>query len=142
MPLRQRRPERTAAEAKIGGPDRGGFDGRHYEARCFEGRCSDGRNGSDKNRRRGGTGLERSPPEPDAQIRVLRWKQFVQSEFESFAANTKKFVKQTGINVRLDAESWDDIRPKAAIAANVGLAQTSSWAPTTTRSNSLRSSST
>ena len=60
------------------------------------------------------------PPEPDAQIRVLRWKQFVQSEFESFAANTKKFVEQTGVKVRLDAESWDDIRPKAAIAANVG----------------------
>jgi multiple sugar transport system substrate-binding protein len=60
------------------------------------------------------------PPEPDAQIRVLRWKQFVQPEFESFAANTKKFVEQTGVKVRLDAESWDDIRPKAAIAANVG----------------------
>jgi multiple sugar transport system substrate-binding protein len=60
------------------------------------------------------------PPEPDAQIRVLRWKQFVQSEFESFAANTKKFVEQTSVKVRLDAESWDDIRPKAAIAANVG----------------------
>ena len=32
-------------------------------------------------------------PEPDAQIRVLRWKQFVQSEFDSFAANTKKFAR-------------------------------------------------
>ena len=32
-------------------------------------------------------------PEPDAQIRVLRWKQFVQSEFDSFAANTKKFAE-------------------------------------------------
>ena len=34
-------------------------------------------------------------PEPGAQIRVLRWKQFIQSEFDSFAANTKKFVEQT-----------------------------------------------
>ena len=59
-------------------------------------------------------------PEPDAQIRVLRWKQFVQSEFDSFAANTKKFADQTGVKVRLDAESWDDIRPKASVAANVG----------------------
>jgi multiple sugar transport system substrate-binding protein len=59
-------------------------------------------------------------PEPDAQIRVLRWKQFVQSEFDSFAANTKKFVEQTGVKVRRDAESWDDIRPKASVAANVG----------------------
>jgi TAT (twin-arginine translocation) pathway-exported protein len=32
-------------------------------------------------------------PEPDAQLRVLRWKQFVQSEFDSFIANTKKFVE-------------------------------------------------
>ena len=59
-------------------------------------------------------------PEPGAQIRVLRWKQFVQSEFDSFAANTKKFADQTGVKIRVDAESWDDIRPKAAVAANVG----------------------
>ena len=51
---------------------------------------------------------------------MLRWKQFVQSEFDSFIANTKKFVEQTGVKVRVDAESWDDIRPKAAVAANVG----------------------
>src|SRR5215475_6811539 len=59
-------------------------------------------------------------PEADAQIRVLRWKHFIQSEFDSFTANTKKFVEQTGVKVRIDAESWDDIRPKAALAANVG----------------------
>ena len=59
-------------------------------------------------------------PEPGAQLRVLRWKQFIQSEFDSFHANTKKFVEQTGVTIRVDAESWDDIRPKAAIAANVG----------------------
>ena len=51
---------------------------------------------------------------------MLRWKQFVQSEFDSFAANTKKFADQTGVKIRVDAESWDDIRPKAAVAANVG----------------------
>ncbi len=59
-------------------------------------------------------------PEPDAQIRVLRWKQFIQSEFDSFAANTRKFADQTGVKIRVDAESWDDIRPKAAVAANIG----------------------
>ena len=59
-------------------------------------------------------------PEPGAQLRVLRWKQFIQSEFDGFIANTKKFVEQTGVKIRLDAESWDDIRPKAAVAANVG----------------------
>jgi len=38
------------------------------------------------------------------------------------AAQTKKFTETTGVKVRLDAESWDDIRRKAAVAANVGLA--------------------
>jgi multiple sugar transport system substrate-binding protein len=60
------------------------------------------------------------PPEPGAQLRVLRWKQFIQAEFDSFVANTKKFVEKTGVKVRVDAESWDDIRPKSAVAANVG----------------------
>jgi multiple sugar transport system substrate-binding protein len=59
-------------------------------------------------------------PEPGASIRVLRWKQFIQAEFDSFVANTKKFSEQTGVKVRVDAESWDDIRPKSAVAANVG----------------------
>ena len=59
-------------------------------------------------------------PESGAQIRVLRWKQFIQAEFDSFVANTKKFTEQTGVKVRVDAESWDDIRPKSAVAANVG----------------------
>ena len=59
-------------------------------------------------------------PEPGASIRVLRWKQFIQADFDSFVANTKKFTEQTGVKVRVDAESWDDIRPKSAVAANVG----------------------
>ena len=50
----------------------------------------------------------------------MRWKQFIQAEFDSFVVNTKKFTEQTGVKVRIDAESWDDIRPKAAVAANVG----------------------
>ena len=59
-------------------------------------------------------------PEAGAQIRVLRWKQFIKSEYDSFAELTRKFVAQSGIKVRLDTESWEDIRPKAAVAANVG----------------------
>ena len=59
-------------------------------------------------------------PEPGASIRVLRWKQFIQAEFDSFVANSNKFSEQTGVKVRVDAENWDDLRPKAAVAANVG----------------------
>jgi multiple sugar transport system substrate-binding protein len=59
-------------------------------------------------------------PEKGASIRVLRWKQFIDAEYDSWAALTKKFSDQTGVKVRLEAESWEDIRPKAAVAANVG----------------------
>jgi multiple sugar transport system substrate-binding protein len=59
-------------------------------------------------------------PEKGAELRVLRWSPFVKSEEEQWLANTKKFTDATGIPVRIDKESWEDIRPKAAVAANVG----------------------
>jgi len=59
-------------------------------------------------------------PEPDAELRVLRWSKFVQGDEDLWMENTRKFTERTGINVRIDAESWEDIRPKAAVAANVG----------------------
>lgn len=59
-------------------------------------------------------------PEKGAKLRVLRWKQFVQGDIEQFTKNTKKFTEVTGIPVRLDTESWEDVRPKAAVAANIG----------------------
>jgi multiple sugar transport system substrate-binding protein len=59
-------------------------------------------------------------PEKGAKLRVLRWKRFVQGDEDMWAANTKKFTALTGIEVRVDAEGWEDVRPKAAVAANVG----------------------
>ena len=59
-------------------------------------------------------------PEKGAKLRVLRWKRFVQGDEDVWAANTKKFTALTGIDVRVDAEGWEDVRPKAAVAANVG----------------------
>ncbi len=59
-------------------------------------------------------------PEKGATLRVLRWKRFVQGDEDVWAANTKKFTEMTGIPVRVDAEGWEDVRPKAAVAANVG----------------------
>jgi hypothetical protein len=35
-------------------------------------------------------------------------------------ANTKKFTEKTGVEVRVDNEGWEDVRPKAAVAANIG----------------------
>jgi multiple sugar transport system substrate-binding protein len=59
-------------------------------------------------------------PEKGAKLRVLRWKRFVQGDEDKWAENTKKFTEATGIDVRIDAEGWEDVRPKAAVAANVG----------------------
>jgi len=59
-------------------------------------------------------------PEPGAKLRVLRWKRFVQGDEDQYMANVKKFTEKTGIEVRVDSESWEDVRPKAAVAANTG----------------------
>src|SRR5260221_1919510 len=59
-------------------------------------------------------------PEKGAKLRVLRWKRFVQGDEDVWAENTKKFTALTGVEVRVDAEGWEDVRPKAAVAANVG----------------------
>lgn len=59
-------------------------------------------------------------PEKGASLRVLRWKRFVQGDEDAWMANTKKFSEKYGIEVRVDSEGWEDVRPKAAVAANVG----------------------
>ncbi|MGD2141327.1 MAG: ABC transporter substrate-binding protein, partial [Burkholderiales bacterium] len=59
-------------------------------------------------------------PEKGASLRVLRWKRFVQGDEDQFMANTQRFTQQTGVPVRVDSENFEDLRPKAAIAANVG----------------------
>jgi multiple sugar transport system substrate-binding protein len=59
-------------------------------------------------------------PEEGATLRLLRWVPFVKGDEEAWNANTQKFIEQTGVQVRIDQESWEDIRPKAAVAANVG----------------------
>src|ERR1700694_3581385 len=59
-------------------------------------------------------------PERGAKLRVLRWKRFVQGDEDKWAENTKRFTQATGIDVRIDAEGWEDVRPKAAVAANIG----------------------
>ena len=75
----------------------------------------------------GGTLITRSPaadvkytPEAGAELRVLRWKRFVQGDEDQWMVNTRKFTELTGVNVRVDSENFEDIRPKAAVAANVG----------------------
>ena len=59
-------------------------------------------------------------PEKGAKLRVLRWSRFVQGDIDSYMANVKKFTEATGVEVRVDNEGWEDVRPKAAVAANTG----------------------
>jgi multiple sugar transport system substrate-binding protein len=59
-------------------------------------------------------------PEKGAKLRVLRWKRFVQGDEDMWMKNSAAFTKRTGVEVRVDSESWEDVRPKAAVAANVG----------------------
>ncbi|GAB2176496.1 ABC transporter substrate-binding protein [Dongia sp. agr-C8] len=66
-------------------------------------------------------------PEEGATLRVTRWSPFVEGDEKQWLANTEKFSKETGIQVRIDKESWEDIRPKAAVAANVGSGPDIMW---------------
>ena len=59
-------------------------------------------------------------PEKDAKLRVLRWSRFVQGDIDAYMVNVKMFTEKTGIQVRVDNEGWEDVRPKAAVAANTG----------------------
>jgi len=59
-------------------------------------------------------------PEKDAKLRVLRWSRFVQGDIDQYLVNVKKFSEKFGIEVRVDNEGWEDVRPKAAVAANTG----------------------
>jgi len=59
-------------------------------------------------------------PEKGAKLRVLRWSRFVQGDIDAYMVNVKRFIEKTGIEVRVDNEGWEDVRPKAAVAANTG----------------------
>jgi multiple sugar transport system substrate-binding protein len=58
--------------------------------------------------------------EQGAQLRVLRPSKFVQGDETLFLENTRKFTEQTGVEVIVDSEGWEDLRPKTAVAASVG----------------------
>jgi multiple sugar transport system substrate-binding protein len=59
-------------------------------------------------------------PEKGASLRLLRWKRFVQGDEDQFMANTRRFTELTGVAVVVDSENFEEVRPKAAVAANVG----------------------
>ena len=81
-------------------------------------------------------------PEKGAKLRVLRWSRFVQGDIDQYMINVKKFTEKTGIEVRVDNEGWEDVRPKAAEPPTPVPAPTSSCRPTTTPTSTPTSCST
>ena len=66
-------------------------------------------------------------PEKDAQLSMLRWKYFVQSEDDAFVQIMDAFTKATGVKITISRESYEDVQPKAAVAANTGAGQDVFW---------------
>jgi len=72
---------------------------------------------------------ETSPwkPEAGASLNMLRWKRFVQSEDDAFMKLVGAFTAATGVKVNVSNESFDDIQPKASVAANTGQGPDMVW---------------
>ena len=67
-----------------------------------------------------GAAETRGVPEQSAVLKVLRWKRFVQGDEDAWVVNTRKFTAQTGVAVQTESVNGEDLRPKGAMAANVG----------------------
>src|SRR5918912_3169614 len=66
-------------------------------------------------------------PEKGAQLSMLRWKYFVQAEDAAFVALIDAFTKATGVKVNITRESFEDVQPKASVAANTGTGPDLFW---------------
>lgn len=66
-------------------------------------------------------------PEKGAKLSMLRWKYFVQSEDDAFVKMIDAFSKATGVQVSIARESYEDVQPKASVAANTGTGPDIFW---------------
>jgi multiple sugar transport system substrate-binding protein len=66
-------------------------------------------------------------PEAGAKINVLRWKRFVEAEDVAFMKMVDAFQKATGVAITVSNESYDDLQPKASVAANTGQGLDMVW---------------
>ena len=66
-------------------------------------------------------------PEAGAKINLLRWKRFVEAEDVAFMKIVDAFQKATGVTITVSNESYDDIQPKASVAANTGQGLDMVW---------------
>jgi multiple sugar transport system substrate-binding protein len=66
-------------------------------------------------------------PEPNATVKLMRWKRFLQQEEDAFVKMIDAFQKATGVKVEVTNESFDDIQPKASVSANTGVGPDIVW---------------
>ena len=66
-------------------------------------------------------------PEAGAKLNVLRWKRFVPAEDDAFMKLVAAFQKATGVEMNITNESFDDIQPKASVAASTGQGPDMVW---------------
>ena len=59
-------------------------------------------------------------PEPGAKLTLMRWKRFVPAEDAAFNAIVAAFQTATGTQMNVFSESFEDVQPKASVAANTG----------------------
>ncbi len=66
-------------------------------------------------------------PEKGAKLSLLRWKYFVQAEDDAFVALLDAFTMATGVQITVSRESYEDVQPKASVAANTGAGPDLFW---------------
>ena len=59
-------------------------------------------------------------PEAGAKLTLMRWKRFVPAEDAAFNAIVAAFQTATGTQMNVFSESFEDVQPKASVAANTG----------------------
>ena len=66
-------------------------------------------------------------PEKGAKLSMLRWKYFVKEEDDAFVKLIDAYSKATGVPVEISRESYEDVQPKASVAANTGTGPDLFW---------------
>jgi len=65
--------------------------------------------------------------EPGAKLTVMRWKRFVPAEDDAFNVMVAAFKTATGTEMNVFSESFEDVQPKASVAANTGSGLDLAW---------------
>src|SRR5215469_4743548 len=65
--------------------------------------------------------------EPGAKLTLMRWKRFVPAEDDAFNAIVAAFKAATGTEMNVFSESFEDLQPKASVAANTGAGLDMVW---------------